>query len=302
MISTVGVVAVILNYNGGTDLIACIEAIKSGTRLPDRLVVVDNASTDDSIERISQLHPDVVILQTGANLGFAGGMNRGIQYGLQTGAEYLCMMNSDTVCDSRYLEELINALGLMPDAGAATGTIYHYPGSRVWYAGGDIVRWRGAAVSHCNVPANSGNEIQGPHSITFISGCAFVVRASAIRAAGGFDERFFMYYEDSELSARLTAHHFRLLHVPAARMLHRTPKVDLTPFRLYYVMRNRLLFVHLSLHGFSRAAAFSYLALVYAAKLVKWRFTNPPLFRAARIGIVDFFHGAFGKGRGSTFK
>src|SRR5271169_3428718 len=102
---------VILNWNGKSDTLACLESLPE-----DHLViVVDNGSTDDSVEAISQTFPDVILLKTGENLGYAGGNNVGIEYALKHGADLVLLLNNDTVVDREFIPSLLKAAEQSPE-------------------------------------------------------------------------------------------------------------------------------------------------------------------------------------------
>lgn len=209
------VIAIILNYMRPGDTIDCIDSLKKSSYSPLQLIVVDNASTDDSAERIRATHPDIEILQSENNLGYAGGMNLGIRHAFKFSPEYLLIINSDTIADSHYVSKLVDALLQKPKAAAASGIIYYYPDtSKIWYAGGKLKYWRASGFTNHSFPHVNNTGSQDIQDVTFISGCAFLIRVSAIHTIGLFDERFFMYLEDTEMCSRLFDNNFQLFYVP----------------------------------------------------------------------------------------
>ena len=139
---------------------------------------------------------------------------------------------------------MVNALKRAPRAAAATGTIfYHDDTSRVWYGGGRIIPWRASGFSEHLNERRRPDELGSTRRVTFISGCLMLLRASVLEAMGGFDERFFMYLEDVDLCSRLSGAGHELLYVPQSHIQHKVGKGGHRPYALYFMVRNRLLFL-----------------------------------------------------------
>src|SRR4030067_3270221 len=105
---------IILNWNGLSDTLECLESVKKIDYPSFEIIVVDNGSTDGSATTISRLHPGVVIIETGKNLGFAEGNNVGIRYALNNGSEYIFMLNNDTIVDPQIVKSFLEAASLYP--------------------------------------------------------------------------------------------------------------------------------------------------------------------------------------------
>jgi GT2 family glycosyltransferase len=243
--------------------------------------------------------PDIEILQTGKNLGYTGGINYGLRQVRQTAAEYIMVLNNDTLVEPDFLNRLVEALAHNPNAAAAGGTIYcEHARKQIWYAGGRLIPWRGLAVHN-----NKGLDIEpaalnGVQRVSFVTGCMILFRAALLDRIGVEDERFFMYLDDIELSARILARGYELLYVPQAIIYHKVVGEKESAFKLYYSARNRLLLIHTAFSGWPRFVAKYYFLAAIVGKLVIWRFTNPRFFRAANFGLQDFFAGRFYEGRG----
>lgn len=293
------VIAIILNYMRSNDTIDCIDSLKKSLYSPLQLIAVDNASTDDSAERIRATHPDIEILQSKINLGYAGGMNLGIRHAFKFSPEYLLIINSDTIADSHYVSNLVDALLQKPKAAIASGTIYYYPDtSKIWYAGGKIKYWRASGFTNRSFPHVNNTGSQDIQDVTFISGCAFLIRVSAIHAIGLFDERFFMYLEDTEMCHRIISNGYKLCYIPNAIIFHKDEAKNIKPHQLYFSIRNRLLFLKIISSNTIRILGYLYIFSSFTLKLICWRFNNPTLFNAAKIGIKDFFKKNFHEGHG----
>ena len=298
--SSGGFVAVVLNYRRAQQTLECLASLSGSLVQPLRTFVVDNHSEDGSAERIRAARPDVDLVEQEENLGYAGGMNAGLRRALDGDAEYVLIINSDTLVQRDTVSGLMRALDEQPEAGAATGTFTYYPDTqRVWYAGGEMAYGRAHAVTNRVVPdlqhADGSPVVQ---AMTFLTGCAMLLRISALRSAGMFDERYFMYLEDVELSGRFLAKGLRLLYVPGATFSHRLDVDEQTPLKTYYVTRNRLLLLENAPSALQRARGTAYLALVLTVKSVWWILTNRKMAAAVRMGVQDYRAGRLHAGRG----
>jgi GT2 family glycosyltransferase len=227
-----GVVAVILNWNGGEDTVACLESLVRQTFRPSLTVVVDNGSEDDSLAlitawsdrqgaTIAALDPalaltgghesdvplgdaaeSMVIIASPDNLGFAAGSNLGIRYAMKARAEYVLLLNNDTVVEPEALEHLVAFMTSHPDYAACTGQIRYQGRPVIWNCGGDLT-WFGSRRYLFSEEPVSATPQSGWRRITFITGCAALVRTTAFAEQGLLTERFFFGEEDYEFSRRL---------------------------------------------------------------------------------------------------
>jgi GT2 family glycosyltransferase len=209
------VAVVVLNWNGWRDTVACVESLRRQRLAPAWIVVVDNASTDESEERLRALGADVTFLQSGANRGFAGGNNVGIRWALQQGADAVWLLNNDATADEGALEALVQTWRLRPRAGAIGTWIYEMarPSVVQCWGGGWINLWTGRAREY---PYRVSEE-----RLDYITGCSLFLPRRALEAAGLLDEGFFMYFEDAELSLRYRRAGFELAVAEGARVLHK---------------------------------------------------------------------------------
>lgn len=245
------VCAVVLNWNGARDTIDCLESLSRQTHQDLRVLVVDNGSTDDSVARIeawdrdrADRHLRFELLETGDNLGFAGGNNVGIRHAMEQGADHVLVLNNDTVAAPTAIAALAAFLDSHPDYGAATGQIRYGGGRRIWNCGGDLTWFGSREYLYGEQPVELVPQT-GWRRITFITGCAALIRSSVLRQHGLYTERFFFGEEDYEYSLRL-----KRAGVPVASCLdavieHRVgtsidraaPPARLGRYYLYYLNR-----------------------------------------------------------------
>jgi len=212
---------VILSWNGREDTLACLETLAKQTVQPDEILVVDNGSRDGLEAPLRQRFPRARYLFNERNLGFAGGMNLGVNRALAAGADYIFTPNNDTLLAPKCLEYLSDALDRYPDAAGVAPKIYFYdPPGKIYFNGGYFTR---ATVN----PRHSGNREDRDLGKTeirktgFLNACCPLFRARALRETGLYDEAFFAYYEDGDLSLRLLKKGWKLLLAPAAEVIHR---------------------------------------------------------------------------------
>jgi GT2 family glycosyltransferase len=198
------VAVVILNWNGADDTIRCVESVQALPHDDVAVLVVDNGSTDDSVQRIRRELDGVELVQTGANLGFAGGCNAGIRRALQDEAAYVWLLNNDTIVEPGALSALVHTAEADPGVGAVGSVLryMHDPGRVQTWGGGWHHRWIGAGV-------NWTRPVPG-WCVRYLVGASLLVRSAAFRHVGLLDDGYFMYREDTDFSVRLRRAGWRL--------------------------------------------------------------------------------------------
>jgi len=230
------VAVVIVNFDGERLLPECLAALKAQTLAPDEIVVADNGSRDGSLALLRAHHPDVRAVELGRNLGFAGGANRGVA---ATSAPWVCVLNSDATPAPDWLARLMAAprdprrtwaLGSVL-VSAATGRI-ESAGDQYDPAGFAYKLLRDRPLSE--LPSE-------PYPVFAAPGAAPVYRRDVFDRLGGYEERFFLYYEDVDLAFRAVLLGYHALLVPGARVVHRLGATTKSRARArFYVARNSL--------------------------------------------------------------
>lgn len=293
--SPLKVVIVVLNYNRLSDTSECLRSLMQSTYPEVEIVLVDNASRDGSGVALSRLFPTVKVLLAESNLGYAGGMNLGIKHAVSRHAEYVVLLNSDTIPEKNFVGALVQAMENHRNAGAVAGAIYCYPNIEdVWPSAGALSKLRSGGFVDRGLAKKIGATVQ---SVTFLSGCALALRISVLMDIGPFDERFFMYLEDTELCARLLDKGYKLLFVPDAKIYHRVGIEQAQAYQLYFNARNRFLFNEIATKGIFRYSGLVYLWLVYAIKFAAWLVIAPSWIRWTCAGIHDYYARRFYSGR-----
>ncbi len=239
-------VAVVLNWNNEADTAACLDSLLAQEGVFLEILLVDNASADGSGARLRARYPAVHYLETQENLGYAGGNNAGLRWALDRGADWVLVVNNDTVADANCLARLCAAGSRDPRIGALAPLIVrHDAPTRVWFAGGHYSRLRALGTHDhegevADDVARQGSREDHPwRACTFLTGCCLLLRAQALEEVGLFRADFFAYVEDVELSLRLREAHWQLGWVPAARLAHRVPPAGTAESPMQITLRDR---------------------------------------------------------------
>jgi GT2 family glycosyltransferase len=213
---------VVVNWNGRRDLADCFGSLHDSGYPDLRIIMVDNGSEDDSVAWTLMHHPEVEIIETGRNLRWAGGNNVGLRKLQAEGFDgCILLLNNDTIVPGGSLQRLAGALQGDDRAWAATPRIcYAEDPARAWYDGGVIGRWSGW-IRHAGIRRLTGKLDPSPRYVDYGTGCALMLGPKVVERVGELDEGFFFYGEDADYSLRIAAAGGRVLHVPAALVLHK---------------------------------------------------------------------------------
>jgi GT2 family glycosyltransferase/glycosyltransferase involved in cell wall biosynthesis len=214
-----GVVSVVLvNYRGAEDTITCLRAFDEVNWPRERLelIVVDNDSGDDSVERIRAAVPSALVIDAGSNTGFAGGCNLGVS---RATGEFVGFINNDARPDADWVSEAVAAFEAEPSVGSVASKVLDWEGKLIDYVDGSLT-WFGMGYKR-EVEKPDSAAFNVPKDVLFGTGAAMFVRAALYREVGGFDERFFMFYEDLDFGWRLNLLGHRVRYVPTSVAYHR---------------------------------------------------------------------------------
>ena len=315
------IIIIILNWNGRQDTLECLDSVYRISYPSFEVLVVDNGSTDGSVETIRQRYSEVVLLENGRNLGFSEGNNVGIREAIQRDAEFVLLLNNDARIHPGCLDAFVDAAKKMPDAGAFAGKICDFfDRQRIWFAGACWIP-KDATFQHLGFNALDDGKAHNDYvECDFLPGCFMFFATSALKAVGFLDPRFFLLFEEVDWCYRARAAGYRCMYVPNAVAWHRG-SVSFggreTPLYQYFFVRNRLLWAERHLPRVQRLSVWKRTAnetfpiwdptdqpniarlKIYYWKIYAWSYElfgswSHPVNRARRLGVVHYLLRQFG--------
>lgn len=298
----INVFVVILNWNQPDLTIECLKSLArcKGKSYKVYPIVVDNGSSDETVGKLRKFDVNLKILETGKNLGFSGGNNVGIKYAMDFGADYVLVLNNDTELHSNLITNLLKSMERGDDVGVVSPKMYFAKGYEfhedrykkselgkvIWYAGG-VLDWKNIYGTNRGVDEVDKGQYEKPKEIDFATGACMMVRAKALKEVGLFNEKYYLYMEDVELSERMKNREWKIMYEPKAILWHKVSQSSGIGSDLndYFITRNRLLF------GFKYAAFRTKLALVRESLRL---FITGRHWQA--VGVRDFYIRRFRKG------
>jgi len=213
---------IVLNWNGRDLTLDCLRSLAAVTTPHVRIILVDNASTDGSSDAVRQHYGSrVTLIENAQNLGFAAGNNVGIRRALDDGADFILLLNNDTVVAPDFVEHLHRPMLSSPDIGITAPKIYYAePKNQIWFAGGELSMWRGIA-RHTGIRETDRGQYDQERDIDYATGCAFLVRRAVLEKIGDLDPGYRAYFEDADFCVRARRAGFRIRYIPAAHVWHR---------------------------------------------------------------------------------
>jgi hypothetical protein len=236
------VITVILNTNRRADTLECLASLAQSIYRNHKAIVLDNHSTDGSVQAIQANYPAVEIIELTDNRGYAGNNNVGITAALAQKADWVFVLNEDTVLASECLTQMIKVAESDPKIGIIGPMVYHHNEPDVIQsAGGRFGPYWDSIHIGQNEPDRG--QFKAPHVVDWISGCGILVRRAVIEQVGMLDERYFYYWEETEWCLRAGRAGWRVMHAPAAKLWHKGVQRDYRPKAsvTYYATRNRFL-------------------------------------------------------------
>jgi GT2 family glycosyltransferase len=235
---------IVLNWNNMKDTIDCLISLEKTDYRNFEPIVVDNGSTDGSAAAIRERFPEVRIVETGKNLGFAGGNNAGIRLALQEGFDYVLLLNNDTEADPAFLSELVKVADNDPRIGIAGSKIYyHSEPKKIWFAGGSI-NYRYGDAHHLGENEMDNGQYDRVSDTDYVTGCSMLIKRKVLEDIGMLEEKLFLYYEDSDFCARASRQGYRIVFVPSSIAWHKISSTTgkIKDLQLFYGTRNMLIF------------------------------------------------------------
>ena len=254
-----------INYNGWQDTCELIASLKQFETYPYEVIVVDNASRGDDVERIRSMYPEVLVVCSDRNLGFAGGNNWGYNYAQ---GDYILFLNNDMVLKQAMLRPMVERLSDKRIGGVSPGIYYLRKPDRMQYYG--YRDMTSITLKHTTEPFDFSRkeEFLQPKETEVLHGGAMMVRRDVINRVGKMTEVYFLFYEEFDWSRRIREAGYILYYEPMSIVFHKESMSipSATPFREYYMARSRVIFARRNNKGWRRLLSCSYLLFLVMPK------------------------------------
>jgi GT2 family glycosyltransferase len=215
------IAVIVLNWNGKALTLDCLDSLDAVSTPNVEIFVVDNASTDGSAAAIRAAgHSRVRVIENDVNLGFSGGNNIGIERAIEDGADFVLLLNNDTVVDAALIDGLLAPMR-EPEVGISGPKIYyHHPSDQIWFAGGEVFLGRGTA-RHVGIRQKDAGQFDTVRDVDYVTGCALMARRTVFESIGMLDPSYRAYFEDTDFCMRARRAGFRVVYAPDAKVWHK---------------------------------------------------------------------------------
>ena len=268
-VSRPSVAIILLNWNSFKDTYECLKSLETLFFDTFHVYVVDNDSQDGSYDRLKnsinlgEFKVDVTLIQSGGNLGFAGGNNIGMKKAYEEGYRYIWLLNNDTTVDHNALIPLIEAMEADEKVGIVGSKIYFDGTDLLWFAGGEVNRYSGA-THHTGYKEKDKGQYDEIKPVEYIVGCSLLFRRELIDSIGYLEEDYFLYFEDTDFNIRAAKEGWKIYYIPESIVHHKVSSSftseSVAPFFAYYNIRNSYLMVRRTQRKLAMITAFMNLA------------------------------------------
>lgn len=284
----VGIVTVL--YASEAVLPGFMASLAKQTDTRFRVYFIDNSPSDTGLQLARSLAAnagiDAVFKFGHGNVGIARGNNLGIELALADGCSHILLANNDVEFGAATLAGLLQALNVSGAPAVTPKFYYHGTDRMLWYAGGSINRWT-MRVIHNGMHRKDVGQFDHITSAQFAPACFALLRADVFSAIGNFDEKYFVYYEDTDFAWRMNRHGMNFVFTPRIVVSHKVSALTggpLSVFTLYYTNRNRIYFIRKNLRGFNKLCALTY---VLAGRIPTLLRLEPAKSKRAWRGVFD---------------
>lgn len=239
---------ILVNYNGYMDTKECLESLKKLKYGNYKIVVVDNASRDSSLELLRNNPDGYILIESSTNLGFAGGNNLGIEYALKAGAQFVLLVNNDTIVDENLLSNMLQTFEKNSKVGVVGGKILLYDNKAIIsHAGGYVDMFKFTTVHYGMDKSSFEGDYNIEREVGFVSGCLMLIKREVFEKVGLLPGEYFMYYEDTDFCLRVIAGGYKIYYNPKAEIFHKVSMSsggEDSPFFIKWNTRNRIIFMN----------------------------------------------------------
>lgn len=290
---------IILNWNGKNYTIDCLNSLKEINYNNYKIAVIDNGSVDDSVFEIKKQFPEVEIIENKINLGFAGGNNIGIKYAMKNQADYILLINNDTITDNNFLIKLVEVgesdkgIGIL-----GPKILFCSEPNRIWFAGGKV-NWLKNKGTHIGLDEIDNGQRDKKGEVDYLTGCCLLIKKKVIERIGILAGDYFLYYEDTDFSLRTKNSGYKCFYVPESKIYHkisRSTKPGSSSY-VYYHTRNGLVLAKRNGSLMNKIILYFYCLFLFLKQIIKIVFIPQKRNWAYAVlrGEKDFLFGKMGK-------
>lgn len=238
---------IILNWNNYGDARECVESVQKSVFGDFKIVIVDNHSTDGSLEKLKEECSDCIFLENEKNLGYAGGNNKGLKYFMENKGDLALILNNDTCVDRNAVKNLVDLALSLPNIGMVGPMLLHYSSpEKIQAMGGGCVNFAQACFTGNYRDQNDNGRFLEPLKTNYLNGACLVIKKEAINSIGYFDEDYYLYGEETDYCKRAVNAGWELRIEPRAKVWHKVARSSggiKSITRDYYESRNFLYFI-----------------------------------------------------------
>lgn len=261
---------ILVNFNGAKDTIECIKSLNNINYENFKIVVVDNKSSDEDKLKLKEADVKFHLIESNENLGFAGGNNIGIKYAIDNNADFVLLLNNDTLVHKDFLNELMKYTEI--NVGVIGPKILYYPEvSKIWFAGG-MINWFKFIGQHFGEKQEDNGQFNTLKEVDFVTGCCMLIDSNVFKKVGLLPEGYFMYFEDVDFCVKVKDAGYKLIYNPNSEIYHKvsiSSGGEESPFILKYSNRNRLKFMKKYKHKVSFIMYMLSITYFYITRFIK---------------------------------
>jgi len=237
---------IILNWNSLQHILECLESVYKLKYTNFEVIVVDNGSKDNSPEVIRKNYPHVTLIRNNRNYGFVGGNNIGMQYAFEHNADYMWLLNNDTVVEEDCLSKIIEIAESSDKIGMVSPMIYYFEDPKKWQFGGSYINWKEFRVVYPDKTNEIADEFQVGENVC-LWGTALLIKHRLIEKIGYLKEEYFAYWEDTEYSLRALSFGFKNVVCSSTKVFHKGQPTNIfsengkQKYFYYFMNRNKIL-------------------------------------------------------------
>ena len=291
---------ILVNWNGSDDTLNCLESIRASTYQDYFVIVVDNGSRADQISKLKKCKLDFELIETGENLGYTGGNNKGIEYALVCKAEYVLLLNNDTYIAVDTLKNIMRAADSDKRIGILSPKIYFHPARHLIWSAGTFLNKRFLMGYLTGYKIEDKGQFDEAREVDYVTGCAMLIQSKVISEVGMLCDDFFAVCEDLDYCLRTRKAGYRIIYEPSASVWHiesASSGGHDAPQYVYYQTRNYFLFHNRWANGISQLISSQSFCVAWIVKRSlsfalrgKWKVSLGILY-----GIRDVILGRLGR-------